>query len=450
MSNYQAISQDLARVIGYIHADQIDEAEQKRITQETLEAFDQYVSPGWLKYRKSVSTDSTTLEWRDHGAICESLDGKQFIDCLGGFGVFTFGHHNPEIINTVKAQLDHQALHSQELLDPLRGYLARTLAAITPGDLQHSFFTNGGAEAVEMALKLARIATGKKWYISTVNGFHGKSMGAVSMTGKGTYREPYGPMVQHVQHIEYGNAEDARKAIRNLQAAGESVAAMIVEPIQGEAGVIVPPPGYLQSLREICDEYGVVLIFDESQTGMARTGTIWRCEAEGVTPDILTYGKAFGGGVMPITGIICRPHLWTQQLIDNPWLLGSPTFGGNPVCAAAALAAIKYMLDNDIAGECRHKGELIKNGLNDILAKYPDLVSDVRGTGLMLAIEFVETKVGYAVAKGMFARGVLTAGTLVNAKSIRIQPPALITEEQIAAVLQHMDAALADIRNNGC
>ena len=193
----------------------------------------------------------------------------------------------------------------------------------------------------------------------------------------------------------------------------------------------------------------MVLIFDEIQTGMARTGTIWRCEAEGVTPDILTYGKAFGGGVMPITGIICRPHLWTQQLVDNPWLLGSPTFGGNPVCAAAALATIKYMLDNDIAGECRRKGELMKNGLNEILAKYPDLVSDVRGTGLMLAIEFVKTEVGYAVAKGLFSRGVMTAGTLVNAKSIRIQPPAVISEEQIATVLEHMDAALMDVRTKG-
>ena len=136
-------------------------------------------------------------------------------------------------------------------------------------------------------------------------------------------------------------------------------------------------------------------------------------------------------------------------MVDNPWLLGSPTFGGNPVCAAAALATIKYMLDNDIAGECRRKGELMKNGLNEILTKYPDLVSDVRGTGLMLAIEFVKTEVGYAVSKGMFRRGVMTAGTLVNAKSIRIQPPAVISEEQIATVLQHMDAALMDVRTKG-
>lgn len=182
----------------------------------------------------------------------------------------------------VKAQLDHQALHSQELLDPLRGYLAKAVADITPGDLQYCFFTNGGAEAVEMSLKLARIATGGRWYISTVGAFHGKSMGAISMGGKSTYRTPYIPMVQHVQ---YGVAEDIRKAIENLQAVGEKAAGVILEPIQGEAGVIIPPDGYLTEVRKICDETGVALIFDEIQTGMGRTGTMWRCEYEGTPPE---------------------------------------------------------------------------------------------------------------------------------------------------------------------
>lgn len=444
--SYAKVSEDLEKVIGYIHADSMDDAAKETMTKETLDYFDNYVSPGWLKYRKSVSTNSAVLEWRDHDGICEGLYGEEFIDCLGGFGIYTCGHRNPEILETVKAQLDHQALHSQELLDPLRGYLAKALADITPGDLQYCFFTNGGAEAVEMALKLARIATGGRWYISTVGAFHGKTMGAISMGGKSTYRTPYIPMVQQVQHVEYGNAEDARKAIRNLVAVGEKVAAMIVEPIQGEAGVIVPPVGYLQELREICDEYGVALIFDEIQCGMGRTGSMWRCEAEGVTPDIMTYGKAFGGGIMPITGIICRPSMWTQELIDNPWLLGSPTFGGNPVCCSAAIATIKYMIDHDIPGECAKKGEILKSGLESLKAKYPEVIDDVRGLGLMLAVEFKTSEIGYAVAKGLFARGVMTAGTLVNAKCIRFEPAAIITEEQIAAVIERMDASLAETK----
>ncbi len=448
LEKFKDTSEYLGRVLGYIHSDisEISDAEKEKITKETVDHFDNYVSPGWLKYRKSVSTNAAMLEWQDHDSNVTDLYGNDFIDCLGGFGIYTCGHKNKEIVETVKAQLDHQALHSQELLDPLRGYLAKAVAQITPGDLQYCFFTNGGAEANEMALKLARVATGGRWYVSTVNAFHGKSMGAVSMGGKGTYRTPYTPMVQQVVHVEYGNAEDARKAIRNLIAVGEKVAAMIVEPVQGEAGIIIPPKGYLKEIRAICDEYGVAMICDEIQTGMGRTGNMWRCEGEDVVPDILTFGKAFGGGIMPITGLICRPPMWTQDLVDNPWLLGSPTFGGNPVCCSAAIATIKYMIDHDIPGVCAQKGALIKEGLDKLAAKYPDLIDEVRGIGLMLAVEFKTSEIGYEVAKGMFARKVITAGTLVNAKCVRFEPASVITEEQIAQVIERMDEALADTR----
>ena len=446
MTKKEETLKELEEVIKFIKSDDLSDTQKEKITKDTVNYFDNYVSPGWLKYRKSVSTNAAVVEWKDKGSTCEGLYGEKFIDCLGGFGIYTCGHRNDEILDTVKAQLDHQALHSQELLDPLRGYLAKAVADITPGDLQYCFFTNGGAEAVEMALKLARIATGGRWYISTVGAFHGKSMGAISMGGKDTYRVPYTPMVQQVQHVEYGNAEDMRKAIINLQAVGEKVAAVIIEPIQGEAGVIVPPEGYLTKVREICDETGVALIFDEVQTGMGRTGTMWRCEAEGVTPDIMTFGKAFGGGIMPITGIICRPHMWTQDLVDNPWLLGSPTFGGNPVCCSAAIATIKYMLENDVPGMCKEKGKFLKSKLVGLKEKYPTVIDDVRGEGLMLAVEFCTSDAGYSVAKGLFSRGVMTAGTLVNAKCIRFEPAAVITEEEMTQVIERMDAALTDAK----
>lgn len=441
MSKEQVIS-DLDKVLGFIKSKELTEEEKDTITSQTVDYFDNYVSPGWLKYRKSVSTDAAVVEWTDQGSYCYGIKGEEFIDCLGGFGIYTCGHRNEYILETVQAQLEHQALHSQELLDPLRGYLAKAVADITPGDLQYCFFTNGGAEAVEMALKLARIATGGRWYISTVGAFHGKSMGAVSMGGKGTYRIPYAPMVQQVQHVEYGNADDMRKAIRNLQAVGEKVAAVILEPVQGEAGIIIPPAGYLQEVREICDEYGVALIFDEIQSGMGRTGTMWRCEAEGVVPDIMAYGKAFGGGIMPITGIICRPSMWKEQLVENPWLLGSPTFGGNPLACSAALATISYMLKENIPQQAAEKGTYLLDKLHALAEKYPEIIEEVRGVGLMIGMEFVSDEVGYQVAKGLFARGVMTAGTLVNSKCIRFEPAATITYEQIDAVIERMEAAL--------
>lgn len=445
----EAVISELDDVLSFIKSDHVDEPTADKITADTLNYFDNYVSPGWLKYRKSVSTDATVVEWSDKDAVCRGLRGEEFIDCLGGFGIYTAGHRNDFIMDAVKAQLKHQALHSQELLDPLRGYLAKAVSDITPEGLDYCFFTNGGAEAVEMALKLARIATGGRWYISTIGAFHGKSMGAVSMVGKGAYRTPYIPMVQQVQHVEYGNAEDMEKAIRNLQTVGEKVAAVILEPVQGEAGVIVPPKGYLAKVRDICTRYGVALIFDEIQTGMGRTGTMWRCEAEGVTPDIMTYGKSFGSGIMPITGIICNKKLWVQQLIDNPWLLGSPTFGGNPLCCAAALATIRFMLAEDIPGQAKAKGEYLIPKLKALADKYPDVIQEVRGVGLMIGVEFHSDAIGYSVSKGLFSRGVLTAGTLVNSKTIRFEPPAVITYEQIDKVIARMDEALAATRASG-
>lgn len=447
MGTKQHVIDDLEEVLGYIKSNDLPDTTKDKITADTLNYFDNYVSPGWLKYRKSVSTNAAVIEWTDEGTYCYGLKGEKFIDCLGGFGIYTTGHRNPQIMDIVKAQLDHQALHSQELLDPLRGYLAKAMADITPGDLQYCFFTNGGAEAVEMSLKLARIATGGSWFISTVGAFHGKSMGAISVGGKSTYRTPYIPMVQQIQHVRYGIAEDIRLAIENLQKVGEKVAGVILEPIQGEAGVIVPPEGYLREVREICDRLGVALIFDEIQCGMGRTGTMWRCEAEEVAPDIMTYGKAFGGGIMPITGIICKPKMWVQELVDNPWLLGSPTFGGNPVCCSAALATIHYMLKENVPLMCKERGDYFIPKLRALHEKYPTIIEDVRGVGLMIAIEFVENDVGYAVAKSLFSQGVMTAGTLVNAKCIRFEPAAVIPYEVLDQVIDCLEKSLKKVKS---
>ncbi len=434
------------RIVSYIEKDTLTAEDKKAIHDESISNFNNNVNPGWLEYRKSVSNDAAFIEWTDSEEHFEDLDGTQFIDCLGGFGIFTTGHRNPEILKTVKCQLDRYALHSQELIDPLRGYLANLMSMITPGDLQYCFFTNGGAEANEMALKLARLATGGRWYISTVGGFHGKSLGAVSVGGKGAYREDYLPMIQQVQHVEYGNAEAMETAIQNLQAVGEKVAAVIIEPVQGEAGVIIPPAGYLTKVREICDKYGVAMIADEIQTGMGRCGQMFRCEVENVTPDILTYGKAFGGGVMPITGLIARPNMWVDKLIDNPWILGSPTFGGNPLACSAAISTIKYMLKHDVPKMVQEKGDYIMGKLAELQKKYPTVLTTYRGAGLLICMEFPEAEVGYRVTKGLFERHVMVAGTLVNAKTVRIEPPAVLSYETIDTVMERLEEALIDTK----
>jgi len=451
----QKALEEAKRVVGMIEADQLTDEQKKAIHDDSIKNFNENVNPGWLEYRKSVSTDAAFVEWEDEGDVFRDLNGVEFIDCLGGFGIFACGHGNPEIRKTVQAQLERYSLHSQELVDPLRGYLANLLGMITPGDLQYCFFCNGGAEAVEMALKLARLATGGRWYISTVGAFHGKSMGAISMGGKGAYREDYIPMIQQVQHVEYGNAEAVKKAVENLEAVGEKVAGVIVEPIQGEAGVMIPPDGYLADLRKICDDHGVALIFDEIQTGLGRTGTLWRCDHEGVTPDIMTYGKASSGGLVPITGIIARP--WTYEksgvgtgeegkMFENPWILGSPTFGGNPLACSAFISTIRYMLENDLPGQSKAKGDKYLAGLQKLHEKYPTVLTDFRGSGMLICMEFPTDEVGHEVTKALFARNVMTAGTLVNAQTVRIEPPLVQADETIDKVLAALDEALAEVK----
>lgn len=446
--NREQIVKDLDRVIGLMKmkASEIPAEEKARMRDETVEHFNKYVSPGWINYRKCVSSEtegSAVLEWEDGGSYFRGLnDDEVFLDAMGGFGIYVAGHSEPEIIDVVKSQLGRQGLHSQELIDPLRGYLAKAMADCTPGDLQQCFFTSSGTEANEIAMKLARFKSKGKWFIATTHAFHGKTAGTLSLTAKGIYREPYLPLLQQVVHVEYGKAEEIRKAIENLREVGETIAAVVLEPIQGEAGVIVPPEGYLKEVRAICDELGVILLIDEIQTGMGRTGTLWRCDAEGIVPDIMTFGKAFGGGVMPITGLICRPEMWSEELVENPYLLGSTTFGGNPPCCAAAIAAIDFQLKHDIPGQARVKGAKLKAGLEAIAKKYPTVIREVRGVGLMLAVEFNADETGYEFSKAMYNQHVIISGTLNNSKTIRFEPPASLTDDEIDRIVTASENAV--------
>lgn len=440
----EAVIRESSRIIDFILKDKLTDDEKQIIVSDSVKNYSEYVNPAILTARKSVSSDYSFVEWEDEGAVFRDTQGVEFIDCLGGFGIYMLGHRNPKVVEVVQAQLNRYALHSQELVEPLRGYLSKLVEMITPGDLQYSFICNGGAEAVEMALKLARLASGKTWFISTVNAFHGKSMGAVSATGKGVYRQPYIPLIPGFQHVEYADADAVEKAIKNLIAVGESVAGVIVEPIQGEAGIIVPPPDYLPALREICNHYGVFLITDEIQTGMGRTGTMWAVEQVDTVPDILIMGKAFGGGVMPITGIVARPHLW-ENMLENPWILGSPTFGGNPLSCSAGIAAIKYTVEWDIPQAAAEKGRYIMAKLESLHKDYP-ILRDVRGKGLLIGMEFPSDEIGFELAKGLFDQRVLVGGTLNNARVIRIEPPAIISFEQIDTVLNALEVTLSKLQ----
>ncbi|SFR13997.1 diamine aminotransferase apoenzyme [Enterobacter sp. kpr-6] len=439
-----------AHALNLIEKTTLDHEEMKQLNREVIEYFKEHVNPGFLEYRKSVTAggDYGAVEWQA-GSLNTLVDtqGQEFLDCLGGFGIFNVGHRNPVVVSAVQHQLAKQPLHSQELLDPLRAMLAKTLAALAPGKLKYSFFSNSGTESVEAALKLAKAyqsPRGKFTFVATSGAFHGKSLGALSATAKSTFRKPFMPLLPGFRHVPFGDINAMRTMLSECHKTGDDVAAVILEPIQGEGGVILPPAGYLPAVRQLCDEFGALLIFDEVQTGMGRTGKMFACEHENVQPDILCLAKALGGGVMPIGATIATPEVFSV-LFDNPFL-HTTTFGGNPLACAAALATINVLLEENLPAQAEQKGDMLLDGFRLLARQYPDLVQDVRGKGMLMAIEFVDNEIGYSFASEMFRQHVLVAGTLNNSKTIRIEPPLTLSIEQCEQVLKAAGVALAALR----
>jgi putrescine aminotransferase len=442
-ANYHAAAVQSRKVLDMISKEKLTAAEKDWISGETVNCFRDYVNPGFIEYRKSWSKDYAIIEWKDSGSTFQDLEGNEYIDCLGGYGVYNCGHRHPKVVEAVVNQLKRQALPSLELMDPLRGMLAKLLADITPGELRYSFFGNSGTEAVEGALKLAKAFTGRRVIVAATKGFHGKSMGSLSATAKAVYRKPFYPLVPGFRHVPYGDIDTLEKLFDVQAYIGDEVAGVILEPVQGEGGVIVPSDGYFPEVRKLCDHYGAMLIADEVQTGMGRTGKLFGVEHYGVVPDIMCLAKALGGGVMPLGAFTASSKIW-EPLMANP-VLHSTTFGGNPVSCAAAIASINVTLEEGLHEQAAEKGAYLLPQLKALMARHPDFCVEARGKGLLIGLEFANDSAGFEVAKELFSRKVLVAGTMMNAKVIRIEPPLTIKYEQIDRVLEILEEVLGDV-----
>ena len=439
---------DSTRYLDIVHAQVLEKSEAQWLIETTVNNFARYYNSGFIEYRKSVAEagDFAAVEWTGRGATFKDALGREFIDCLGGFGLFNLGWAHPTVVGAVQAQLEKSPLPTQELLDPLRGMLAHLLAEITPGDIQYSFFVGSGTEAVEGAMKLAKLYTRKSGFIAAVRGFHGKTTGSLSLTGKACFRRPVMPLHNNVFHVPYGDADAVEQQLRIAREVGNDIAAVVMEPIQGEAGAIVPPDDFWPRLRQLCDEYEVLLIADEVQTGMGRTGKLWGVEHWDVVPDIITAAKALGGGVMPIGAFMSTPKIWS--VMNNTPFIHTSTTGGNPLACAAAIAAIHVTLEERITEQAAEKGEYFIQRLQEIAARHRDVYTHITGKGLLIGQHFVNDDVGYAVASGLFKRGVLISGTLNNSRVIRVEPPLVITYEEIDTILNRLEDTLQELHTS--
>lgn len=449
------MSLDLQHAIDYskhwldiIHRNEFPSQEDAyKIIEESKTNFAEHFNRNWLEYRKSVAEagDWAAVEWSGSGAVFKDVLGREYLDFLGGFGMMDLGWSHPEVVKTVHAQLERSPMPSQELLDPLRGVLAKLLASITPGELKYSWFGASGTEANEAAMKIAKLYTGKSAFIVGVKAFHGKTMGSLSLMGKSDYRAPMGQMYSgQVYHVPFGDADAVEKQLEICEKVGIGVAAVVFEPIQGESGAIVPPDDFWPRVRAATKKYGVLLIADEVQTGLGRTGKLWGVDHWDVAPDILTVAKSLGGGVMPISAVTTTEEIFHPMMYPNPFMHTTTTGGGALACSAA-IAAINVTLREKLWEQAAEKGAYLMPQLQNFVVKYPNIFDRVTGKGLLIGMHFKNPETGYKIAAGLFKRGVLVAGTLTSAQTIRIEPPLVVTCEQMDALLDRLSDTLNEI-----
>ncbi|WP_449185857.1 aspartate aminotransferase family protein [Zhurongbacter thermophilus] len=404
---------------------------------EVWQKYHDYINPALadlMRYGGLVS-----VETRAEGVYVWDDQGNKYIDCLGGYGVFALGHRHPKVVEAVKSWLDKIPLSSKLFLNYPETLLGEKLAEILPGDIQYSFFGNSGSEAVEGALKLARMYTGKKKIIYTDGAYHGVTMGALSATGRDVYRQPFEPLVPGFIKVPFGDADAIAHTI------DEDTAAVIIEPIQGEGGIVLPPDDYLKKVRDITKEKGILLILDEVQTGMGRTGAMFASELYGVEPDIIALGKALGGGVMPIGAFSSTPEIWSA--FDPFPIIHESTFGGNPLATVAAVATIDVMKEEDLPAQAKEKGKKLLDGLKELVEAYDGFVANVRGKGLMIGVEMADEGYGIPMMSFLMEEGIIVAYALNNPKVIRLEPPLIISYEEIDKVLDAWNKALKKMKS---
>lgn len=388
------------------------------------EKYQRYLNPSLPNLLKFMGFG--TISHSTDGMYLRDVEGNEWLDFLGGLGVFSLGHRHPAVVAAVREQLDRQPLTIPIFFNQLQADLAELLAEILPGRLQYSFFCSSGTEAVEGALKLARVCTGRTEVISAERSYHGKTLGSLSASGRELYKAPFEPLVPDFRQVPFGDLAAMDAAIT------DRTAAVILEPIQGEGGVVVPPADYLQGVRRLCTERGALLIADEVQTGFGRTGKMFAVEHYGVEPDMMCLAKALGGGVMPLGAFCGTPEVW-EPFRERPWLhtstFGSP--GGNPLACAAGIAAIRAYREERLAERAAELGEYFLQQLRQLQAEFPNVIREVRGKGLLLGLEFFEEDVAGLTIAGVARRRLVVAYYLSNPCVFRFEPPLIVTKEQL-------------------
>ena len=384
---------------------------------------DQYLGNLYQRFPVTIEKGLGSHVW--------DTDNNEYIDCMGGYGVALVGHRNERVVNAIKSQIDKVITVHSSFYSKTREKFLQTLIDTAPSGLSQVHLNNSGAESIEAAIKFARKFTGKKKMVAMKGSYHGKSMGALSLTFNPKYREPFQPLVEKVSFSPYGDVNALRDVV------DKDTAFVILEPIQGESGIHVPPEGFLQEVRKICDENDSLLIFDEIQSGLGRTGSMWASEHWKTVPDIMCLAKGIAGGV-PMGVTLVRPDILAVMKKGEH----SSTFGGNPLACAAGTATLHALTQDGLIENAKSIGEKFSNGLEELKSKHP-IIREVRGKGLMIGVE-LKFEVKDILMEGI-KNGLLL---LYSGRNIlRFLPPLVISEEDTVKTLQILDKLLTNEEN---
>ncbi|TDA34882.1 aspartate aminotransferase family protein [Candidatus Nezhaarchaeota archaeon WYZ-LMO8] len=383
---------------------------------------DSHLVPTYQKFPVTIIRGLGAKVWDD--------EGREYVDCVAGYGAAIVGHCNPRVVKAIKEQCERLLACHCSCYNDVRAKYLKKLVSVLPKGLTRVYLCNSGAEAIEAAIKIAWKATGKRVIVSMMRGYHGKTLGALTLTWDQKYRESFEPLPSFVKFVPYGNIDKLKGAL------SDDVAAVVVEPVQGESGVIIPPSDFLPQVREECTKRGVLLIVDEVQTGFGRTGKLWACEHWGIEPDIICMAKGIAGG-LPMGATATKEDIAIKLRVGEH----TSTFGGNPLVCSAAIATLEAILEDGLLENCRSTGSYMLSRLKDLEGKFK-VVREARGIGFMQALELrVDIR---EPLLSLISEGVLA--TYSGRTVIRFLPPLCLTREDVDVVINALERVLGNVK----
>lgn len=400
-----------------------------------FESYGRLINPAYPSFLNKLGLNKIAAGAQ--GATITDSQGKTYIDCVGGYGLFNLGHNNPDIIESLMDQLKEQQLLTKPLISEIQVRLAECIEKITPGELSCSFILNSGSEAIDCAIKLVRLHRGGKTIITAQKSFHGHTFGALTASGIPSFKRAFQPLLPGFISVPFGDIEALEQSIT------ADTGAVLIEPIQHEAGILLPPDGYLQKVRKLCDEHGLIMILDEIKTGFGKTGRMFACEHYNVVPDILVLGKSLGGGLIPTGAVVAKNLLWKRFGLSFP--MSASSFAGNVLACRAGLSTIRYIQQGNLLADCAEKGKMLLRSFRDYVSEYPNILRSADGLGLLIGIETQSGKIALELAKEMIRQGIIVVPAFGNSSVLMVEPPLVISFQQIRAVVDSFAAACVNV-----